>query len=507
MLLIFPPVAKPCEPPAGVALLSSALKEQGLPCKVYDANIEGLLYLINSDIKPIDSWSKRALKNRSKIINDLKNHKLYDNMDRYHQRVYDLNKILSISVDYKRFRITLSDYSDSRLSSVDSKDLLKSAKHYIENPFYGFFEDKIREQVQNSDAEYIGISLCYLNQALISFALAGWIKDNFKGRKIVMGGGLISSWMSRPDFKDPFSSLIDVTIKGEGEQPLLDLLGKKNIVKRHYVPDYDFVKSDLYLAPGKILPFRASIGCYWSKCRFCPEKAETRSYSSQKAVNILKDLKIIEKKYFPEYIHFIDNAVTPAFLKAISREQFKFKWYGFVRFEKDFLNIKFCHDLKKSGCDMLKLGLESGDQDVLNQMHKGTDLAMVSIILENLHNAGITTFVYLLFGTSFEDKDAAFKTLEYIKAHEKYIDFLNLAVFNLPRFSEDADNLQTIEFYHGDLSLYLNFKHPSGWDRRHVKKFLDKKFKKQISQRSIHKSFGIRKNPAFFSSNHAVFFK
>jgi len=64
MLLIFPPVAKPCEPPAGVALLSSALKEQGLPCKVYDANIEGLLYLINSDIAPIDSWSRRALKNR-----------------------------------------------------------------------------------------------------------------------------------------------------------------------------------------------------------------------------------------------------------------------------------------------------------------------------------------------------------------------------------------------------------------------------------------------------------
>ncbi|MCP4760337.1 MAG: radical SAM protein, partial [archaeon] len=191
MLLIFPPVAKPCEPPAGVALLSSALKEQGLPCMVYDANIEGLLYLINSDIKPIDSWSRRALKNRAKIIHDLKNLKLYDNMDRYHQRVYDLNKLLSISVDYKRFRITLSDYSDAKLSSVDSRSLLKSAAKYRENPFYTFFEDKIREQILNSDAKYIGISLCYLNQALVSFALAGWIKANFKDKKIIMGGGLI----------------------------------------------------------------------------------------------------------------------------------------------------------------------------------------------------------------------------------------------------------------------------------------------------------------------------
>ena len=502
MLLIFPPVAKPCEPPAGVALLSSALKEQGLSCKVYDANIEGLLSLINSDVVPIDSWSRRALKNRRKIIDDLKDQKLYENMDRYHQRVYDLNKLLSISVNYERFRITLSDYSDAKLSPVDSRDLLKSARFHKENPFYQFFEDKIREQIQNSGSQYLGISLCYLNQALVSFALAGWIKENFKDKKIIMGGGLISSWMSRPDYNDPFKELIDFSVKGEGEQALLEFFGKKNIIKRHYIPDYDFVKDDLYLAPGKILPFRASIGCYWGKCRFCPEKAETRPYSSQKALKVLDDLKVIDKQYSPDYVHLIDNAVTPAFLKILSKEKFGFKWYGFVRFEKELLNLDFCHDLKKSGCDMLKLGLESGDQDVLDQMKKGTDLAMVSIILKNLHNAGILTFVYLLFGTSFENRTAAFKTLEYIKIHEKYINYLNLAVFNLPRFSEDAGNLETREFYHGDLSLYLNFVHPAEWDRRQIKQFLDKKFKKQVSYGSC-----IRKNPAFFSSNHAAFFK
>ncbi|MBC2705874.1 radical SAM protein [Desulfobacula sp.] len=502
MLLIFPPVAKPCEPPAGVALLSSALKENRRSCHVYDANVEGLLYLINSDIDPIDSWSKRALKNREKILCDLKDKSLYENMDRYHQRVYDLNKLLSISVDTKRFRITLSDYSDSRLSSVNSKDLLKSAGQYKENPFYRFFEDRVRPQILNSDSKHIGISLCYLNQALVSFALAGWIKDSFKDKKIIMGGGLISSWMSRPDYNDPFKDLVDVMIRGEGEQPLLKLSGVKDISKKHYVPDYDFVKDDLYIAPGKVLPFRASIGCYWSKCRFCPEKAEIRPYSSQRASKVLQDLKAVDQKYAPDYIHLIDNAVTPAFLKALAKNKFGFKWYGFVRFEKEFLDPGFCHDLKRSGCDMLKLGLESGDQGVLDQMNKGTNLNYVSTILKNLHQAGILTFVYLLFGTSFEDEKAAFKTLEYIKAHEKYINYLNLAVFNLPKFSDDAKDLDTREFYHGDLSLYLNFTHPFGWDRRQVKQFLDKTFKKQVSAGS-----GIRKNPAFFSSNHAVFFK
>ena len=292
-----------------------------------------------------------------------------------------------------------------------------------------------------------------------------------------------------------------MTIRGEGEQPLLELLNKKNVAKRHYVPDYDFVKPDLYLAPGKVLPFRASIGCYWSKCNFCPEKAETRPYSSQRSSKTLADLTLIDQTYGPDYVHLIDNAVTPAFLKALSSHTFGFKWYGFVRFERELLDPDFCHDLKRSGCQMLKLGLESGDQGVLDQMNKGTDLNFVSIILKNLHAAGILTFVYLLFGTSYEDEASAVKTLDYVMAHQDDMDYLNLAVFNLPKFSEDAQNLDTQEFYHGDLSLYLNFTHPLGWDRRQVKQFLNKTFKKQVSMGA-----GIRKNPAFFSSNHAAFF-
>ncbi len=512
MLLIFPPVAKPSEPPAGVALLSAALKEHGQPCQIYDANIDGLLFLIQSDLTPTDSWSARALKNRDQIISDLKNSALYRNMDRYHQRVYDLNKLLSISVDNKRFKITLSDYSDGMLSSVNSQDLLKSAKNYKENPFYLFFEEYIRPKIIANDSEYIGISLCYLNQALISFALCGWIKDNFKGKKIIMGGGLVSSWMSRPGFDNPFKDLIDISIKGEGELKLLNVLGIDGANKKHFIPDYDFVKDNVYLSPGKVLPFRSAIGCYWSKCRFCPEKAETRPYDSQRALKVLEDLKILDKKYAPDYIHFIDNAITPAVLKAMSQYQFGFKWYGFVRFENNLMDLDFCYALKKSGCDMLKLGLESGDQDVLDQMNKGTRLFMVSKILKNLHQAGILTFVYLLFGTSFEDQDAAFKTLEFVKEHKQHIDYLNLAVFNLPKFSEDAIELDTQEFYQGDLSLYLNFEHPKGWDRRKVKQFLDKTFKKQIlsnqvpSGQSLSEG-GIRKNPAFFSSNHAMFFQ
>jgi radical SAM superfamily enzyme YgiQ (UPF0313 family) len=503
MLLLFPPVAKPCEPPAGVAYLAAALQENGIDCHVADANIQGFHYLISRDLSATDSWSARALKNRDAILADLQNPVLYANEDRYHQRVYDLNKLLSLAVDTSRFRVTLSDYTDQVLSPLRSKDLLESAHTCHANPFFSFFEDRLRPMLAQWDSPWAGISLCYLNQALVGFALAGWIRKNFPEKKMVMGGGLISSWMSQPDFNSPFSGLIDYLIPGEGEIPLLDLLGKPGTTRRHYVPDFGFADSADYVSPARVLPFRTTIGCYWRKCRFCPEKAETRAYSTQRASRVLADTVTLTRRFQPDTIHFIDDAITPAFLRTLADAgpDVPFTWYGFVRFEKILDDPDFCVRLRQSGCLMLKLGLESGDQAVLDQMNKGTCLDRVSRILTHLHQAGIFTYVYLLFGTQFENRTSAHTTLAFTKAHQASIDYLNLAVFNLPRFSEDAEDLETNDFYHGDLSLYSNFEHPAGWGRRQVKQFLDKTFKKQMAIGSR-----IRKNPAFFSANHAMFF-
>ncbi|THB79184.1 MAG: radical SAM protein [Desulfobacteraceae bacterium] len=506
MILIFPPVAKPCEPPAGVALLSGALNRAGIEFKTIDASIEGLMWLINSDIVPEDSWTRRALKNRDAIISNLKDPALYQNIDRYRQNVFDLNKLLTQAVDQTRFKITLADYQDLALSPVRSADLIHSARSFDENPFYGYFEAHLLPQLTAHDSRYVGISLCYLNQALVAFALAGWIKARFPEMKIIMGGGLISSWARQPGFNHPFSDVIDILIEGEGEHPLLAVLGVPESSCRSVIPDYGFAPWDQYLAPGKILPFRASIGCYWSKCRFCPEKAEVRPYHSDRADRVVSQLEQLIQRHAPESVHFIDNAVTPAVLKALCRRNqdreshHPFQWYGFVRFTKELADPDFCRDLAASGCRMLNLGLESGDQSVLDRMNKGTDLELASRALKSLHQAGILTYVYLLFGTAFEDQRAAIRTYEYVTAHEQWIDYLNLAVFNLPRFSEDAMDLDTHEFYEGDLSLYMNFTHPDGWERKQVKQFLDKHFKKNQSIAAI-----IRKTPPYFTSNHAMF--
>ncbi|MBF0202745.1 MAG: radical SAM protein [Desulfamplus sp.] len=612
MILIYPPVAKISEPPPGVAILSGALKEHGIDCKVIDANIEGMLWLARSSValcslsasessilvsqSKVDSWSRRAITHFDRNISELKDIRLYKNIAKYRQKVIDLNKVISIAPG-SRFKVSISDYTDSNLTPVKSQDLLISASEYKENLFYPFFESHLAQEIEahsarkiethpaqeiethlaqeiethsarkiqthpaqtieayqdrepqnkKSEDHYIGISLCYLSQALTSFALVGWIRARFPEKKIVMGGGLVTSWMSMPTWNDPFKGLVDCMVKGRGEEPLISLCGGGGIsllpdleveqicrrpdlskrsnlkAKQSYRPNFDFCNWDQYIAPGRILPFRTVSGCYWNKCRFCPEKAEGNRYSPEKNRNLLENLCHLVHKYQPDYIHFIDDAIPPSFLKAlvsqntvsknpvlqntVSNDSISqnmsfpfFKWYGFVRFTKELADPEFCHALYRSGCRLLKLGLESGDQAVLDKMEKGTDLNLASKVLTCLKNAGIQTYVYLLFGTQFEDEIAAEKTLDYVLCHSDQISFLNLAIFNLPRFSEDAKTLQTKMISEGDLSLYLSFKHPMDWDRKKVRIFLDKKFKKQFLIRDI-----LKHDPPFFTSNHAMF--
>ena len=150
---------------------------------------------------------------------------------------------------------------------------------------------------------------------------------------------------------------------------------------------------------------------------------------------------------------------------------------------------------------MLQLGIESGDQKVLDSEHKGIDLEVVSLALKSLKKAGIATYVYLLFGTPSESQEEARKTLAFTVQHAREISFLNLAIFNLPIYGQEAQELETRMHYDGDLSLYADFHHPRGWHRTRVRQFLDKEFKRHPAIAAI-----IRRDPPIFTSNHAPFF-
>jgi radical SAM superfamily enzyme YgiQ (UPF0313 family) len=216
---------------------------------------------------------------------------------------------------------------------------------------------------------------------------------------------------------------------------------------------------------------------------------------------VLEQVSSIRDELKPSLLHFLDNAISPSLMQAIILNPPRIKWYGFARIHKELADEEFCRNLHRSGCVMLKLGLESGDQKVLDQMEKGIDLEMVSQVLKALRKAGISTYVYLLFGTPYETIVEARRTHEFVIKHRDEIGFLNIAIFNMPINSPEAGLFKVESFYEGDLCLYNDFIHPRGWNRKDVRKYLDQEFKRHPAVAHI-----IQNDPPLFTSNHAPFF-
>jgi hypothetical protein len=500
VLLIFPPVAKPCEPPPGIARLSGALGAYNIEHTLLDANLEGITSLLAKPFVPADTWTRRAFRNLSKNLSSLKSWRTYQNIDTYKRSVSDINRLLTISGG-ERVRISLADYADTQLSPIKSNDLRYAAQNPEENPFYAYFSKRLPAIIKGDGTTIAGFSLNYLSQALSTFAMIGFLKQEFPHVTIVLGGGLVTSWMSGVHREGLCDGLVDHCVAGPGEYQLLALLHKKPPPKMHVTPCYDQLPVGDYLAPGLILPYSSSTGCYWGRCSFCPERVEGTTYSQIPPDTAAAELRKLVAGLKPTLIHLVDNAISPALMKAIITQPPGAPWYGFARITPHLQDPDFCMALKQSGCVLLKLGLESGDQDVLDAMHKGIDLKTASLALENLKKAGIATYVYLLFGTPAETHVEAQHTLDFVVDHVEQIQFLNVAIFNLPINSPEAATLETTDFYEGDLSLYTAFQHPKGWDRSLVRQFLEREFRRHPAIRPI-----LKNHPPLFTSNHAPFF-
>jgi hypothetical protein len=362
MLLINPPLVKPSEPPPGIARLFGALSTAGVKCEVIDANIEGLLYLLGKGQSDGDRWTMRACRDRARNLEMVRSEQGYRNLQRYKRAVSDLNRLLGMSGENSgAVRLSLNNYQDPMLSAVRTSDLFKAAEEFQKNVFHEYFSKRISHAIELRSPDVLGISLNYLSQALTAFAIIGFVRARYAKVRIVLGGSLITSWVRKPHWTNPFSGLVDQVVDGPGEQALLYLAGKKDGPGPGRFSYEPFPMRD-YLAPGPILSYSASRGCYWNRCAFCPEKAEGVRYASVPADAAVREAKQLCSVSKPVLMHFVDSAVSPALLSKLSENPPGVPWYGFVRVTRRLADEDFCRALKRSGCVMLKLGLESGDQ-------------------------------------------------------------------------------------------------------------------------------------------------
>jgi hypothetical protein len=499
MLLIYPPAARVAEPPLGLARLAGFLKNQGREVVCLDLAMEGVEDLLAREVQAEDVWTRGAFRRKGSSAAALREPATYQSPDRYGRAVRDLNRVLrSASAPAQA---SLADYREEGRSPLRRADLMASSAGFESNVFFPLFERRVRPAYEALDDGLVGISLCFLSQALCAFALAGYLKALDPRLRLLLGGGLVTSWLAggRMPADESFGGLFEAVLSGPGELGLGSLLGLET--RARAAPYFGDFSGLGYLSPLRILPYNFSTGCPWKRCSFCPELAEGQPYRSLAAPRATQELRELLESHEPGLFHFTDNEISPLHLRALASEAPGAPWYGFVRFSRALLDPAFCQALAASGCVMLQLGLESGDQAVLDAMGKGTRLDEIATILRNLEDASICAYLYVLFGTPAEDREAALRTRDFLAASAGRIGFLNVAVFNLPASSPEASALETRDFYEGELSLYSEFRHPRGWGRAEVRSFLARDFESVPELRAI-----VRRTPPVFTSSHAPLF-
>ncbi|MFZ4618797.1 MAG: B12-binding domain-containing radical SAM protein [Rectinemataceae bacterium] len=506
MILVFPPGARSTEPPPGIARLAGFLRRNGLEACPLDLNQEALEWFLgpaaegSPALKPRDA---RALGNRRRNAESLWSYPAYQSIDRYKRAVLELSHSLKILSAPYGAEFGLADYREESRSPLRKADLRAAAADWEHCLFRSLFEERIGAAIKDGrEPAILGISLSFLGQALPAFALVGLVRARWPATRIILGGGLVSSWIAQGSLAadEAFGGLVDALLPGPGEVSLSAWLGLSTPILDGPAVFDDFLGLR-YLAPGRIIPYNFSSGCPWKRCSFCPEKAEDSRYRGTRHETATMELHSLVAQYGPTLLHITDNEISPLYLRALANDPPGVPWYGFARFTALLGDRAFAGRLAASGCVMLQLGLESGDQAVLDALDKGINLTMIDHALEALADAGIAVYLYALFGTPAEDRDAAFRTRDFLASRADRVAFLNNAVFNMPISGQEARMLSTKPFYEGELALYCEFAHPRGWNRPEVRRFLAGDLARTPEIAAI-----LARNPPLLTSSHAAFF-
>ena len=526
-LFLYPPAAKSTEPPIGVASLIAFLRRSGQQVSAIDANLGAYLFFLDAERLTASAGSsppvslRRAISHVPRALQLLRSDKALQNFARYCSAVHDLNRALSVLGADSGEQLTLGDYRHPTLSPFSPTDLESLARGEQSTLFRSYFETELLPQLAQDVPKRFAISINYLHQILPGFELAGLLRRCFPETPIMAGGGVFTSWQPLLEQLDLRFSCFDHVVFGPGEEPLrrlADGAGEEtdyflsDRTTLEYLPEFDdFALAD-YFSPLPVLPLSSSRGCYWGKCRFCPESEDPLLAFHCRNHGWREVMLELAEKHGARHFHFTDNAIPPAVLRDLARDtrgMDGLHWYGFVRFESLLLDQPLVDNLAASGCRMLQLGLESGSEQVLARLNKGVELAQVPTILTNLRRAGIATYVYLMLGTPGETEQDAGQTLAFVEQHAALIDYLNLSVMNLPRDSELLD--ANVDFgiaasallgEDQPLGLYRSFAPRHGWDRAAARRFLSDRLQRSPAVQQI-----LRRTPPQFTSNHAFFFR
>ena len=187
------------------------------------------------------------------------------------------------------------------------------------------------------------------------------------------------------------------------------------------VPAWDLLDVTRYTLPLEGRPYviiESSRGCPYT-CDFCVAPIhQGHKFRERSAASIVDEMAFVVRTSGVKFFYLWGDTVTlnvksfSAICEEIIARQLNVQWFGNARAD-NLQDPKFVDRLKRSGCWMLALGIETESEETRKDMMKRLESEKIRIALQNMRASGIKSFGFFILGYPGEDAQALERTIDY----------------------------------------------------------------------------------------------
>jgi len=299
---------------------------------------------------------------------------------------------------------------------------IKNKKPSIELQFlHGNFDNDIVKKCIDSDVVAFSATTPTFNKVL---EMATTIKELNSSIYITVGGWHVTA------LRKNVWDVIDTIVIGEGEWAFNEIIngnrdkeifGKMLPFNKLPWPNRKLIKQDKTLdlcdsiCNERIASFQSRRGCPMN-CTICAESCMTENTKVRvrKPLDLLSEIKYVNDIYNITKFKFLDptwcypKSAVFNFCEEKIKSGIDIKWEGMAHaafLDKDMLKV-----MKASGCDQINIGVESGSQEILNDINKGVTVEKIKKVFKWGHELDLNMRAFFILGTPLESYDSIKKT-------------------------------------------------------------------------------------------------
>jgi len=203
-------------------------------------------------------------------------------------------------------------------------------------------------------------------------------------------------------------------------RPLIENLDELPFPAWDLIPDlakhYKPAPHSYFQLPSSSL--MTSRGCNGT-CTFCARPFMGERYRSNSPEYTLAMVDHLVRHYGVRDIMFyddnflLDRGRVLKICDALLSRDYRISWSCLAR--TDLTPKDFYETIHRAGCWQIAYGIESGDQDILNNMKKNVKIDRVVQMIQQANSAGITTRGYFMIGCPGETSETIEKTIDFMR--------------------------------------------------------------------------------------------